>query len=212
MLRVLIVDDQDAVRQRLQKVLCGALRDIVFGEARNAREALDLSAQEPWDLVLLDVALPDQSWLAVLKQLRRQCHGLPVLVVSLNDEALYAYVALKFGARGYVTKQSAPEELATAVRKVLAGGTYITTTLAEKLAIRPDGGLDQSPQECLSCREFEVFRCLASGMSLKEAAGWLSLSPKTVNGYRARIFVKLKLKTKAELADYAVQHGLVGTG
>ena len=207
-----MVDDYAALRQRLQRILCEALPEVVFGDARNAREALDLSVRQSWNLVLLDAALPDCSYLEVLKQLRRQCRRLPVLVLSLNDEVLYAYFALKSGAKGYVTKQSAPEELVTAVRKVLSGGTYISTTLAERLAFRLDSEPDEPSQEGLSCREFEVFRCLASGMSLEEAAGWLSLSPKTVSGYRARIFIKLKLKTKAELADYAIQHGLVGPG
>ncbi len=208
MLKILLVDDHEAVRRGLQRILREGLGETVFGEAASAREALHLSAQASWDLVLLDASLPDRCGLDILKELTRQRRA-PVLVVSLYSETLYVFFALKFGAMGYIAKQSVSEELVDAVRKVLSGGRYISLALAEKMAIRLDGESDAAAHETLGSREFQVLLCLASGLSLKEAAVRLSLSPKTVSGYRARLFEKLKLKTSAELAQYAALHGLL---
>jgi DNA-binding NarL/FixJ family response regulator len=140
MLRILLVDDHEAIRAGLQKILREAFGETVFGEARNAREALERSALELWDLVVLDLALPDRCGVDVLRELRRRRPSPPVLVLSTYAEEMYAFSALAFGAMGYLPKHSAPEELANAVRQVLSGGRYVTRALAEKMACRLDGG------------------------------------------------------------------------
>ncbi len=208
MLRILITDDHAVVRKGLEKILAEAFANVVFGEAGNAQEALDLCAGETWDLVVLDVSLPGRSGLEFLKQLHPSRKP-PVLVLSIHTEAGYAVRALRSGAAGYLNKQSAPEELVRAVRKVLSGGKYVTPTLAEKLASNLDPGAAKPPHEVLSDREYEVLCLLASGKTVKEAAAELSLSPKTLSTYRARILEKMNLKTTAELTWYAIQNGLV---
>jgi DNA-binding NarL/FixJ family response regulator len=151
MLKILIVDDHAALRLGLQRILREALGETAFGEAGNAREALELCARESWDLILLDVALPDRSGLETLRALRRRRHPPPVLVLSMSAEEIYAVSALRLGAMGYLSKQSASEELVEAVRKVLAGGKYLSPALAEKLGSDPDTPLDDCP-DCDSVR------------------------------------------------------------
>jgi two-component system invasion response regulator UvrY len=209
MLRILLVDDHDAVRQGLQKILRNALSDTVFGEARNARQALDLCRRELWDLVVLDLSLPDRSGLDILKKLKVMCRDVPVLVLSMYSEPLYVFFALRSGARGYVTKQSAAEELVEAVRELLSGKKYVSPAIAEKSGFRTSGEPEALPHEALTKREFEVLLHLASGLSLADAAAELSLSPKTLGTYRARLLKKMKLKTNSELAQYAARHGLI---
>ena len=208
MLKILIADDHAVVRKGLAKILADAFSDVVYGEAGDAREALDLITRESWDLVMLDVSMPRTNGLELLKQLPPGLK-LPVLVLSIHPESFYAVRALKSGAAGYLNKQSAPEELVRAVRKVLSGGKYVTPALAERLASDLNGDAAGPRHETLSDREYEVMCLLASGKTLKEAAGELSLSPKTISTYRARILEKMHLKTNAQLTWYAVQHGLV---
>jgi two-component system invasion response regulator UvrY len=208
-LKILIADDHAIVRKGLERILAEAFRDVSFGEAQDAQEALDLCARERWDLVILDVSMPGRSGLEFLKQLNSRRRP-PVLVLSIHPESCYAVRALKGGAAGYLNKQSAPEELLRAVRKVLAGGKYVSAAVAEKLAYQLDADAAKAPHEGLSDREYEVMCLLASGKTLKEVAASLSLSPKTVSTYRARILEKMNLKTNAELTWYAMQNGLVG--
>lgn len=209
MLRILIADDHAVVRKGLERILAEAFKNATFGEAQNAREALDLCSRETWDLVVLDLSMPGGNGLELLKQWHA-ARKPPVLVLSIHPESIYAVRALKGGAAGYLNKQSAPEELVRAVRKVLSGGKYVTATVAEKLAFQVDAGAAKPPHETLSDREYEVMCMLASGNTLKETATELSLSPKTVSTYRARILEKMNLRTNAELTWYAVQNGLMG--
>lgn len=209
-LKFLIVDDHAVVRSGLRQILQDEFPRAKFGEAGTAAAALARVFKEPWDLVLLDVTLPGRSGLDALGDLRKARPRLPVLVLSMHPEAEFAVRALKAGAAGYLTKQSAAEELIDAVRKALAGGRYITAALAEKLATVLAGGAGAGlPHEDLSDREFQTLRLLAAGRAVKEIAAELSLSAKTVSTYRARVLEKLGVKTTVELLRYALQHGLV---
>jgi two-component system, NarL family, invasion response regulator UvrY len=210
MTRVLLADDHEVVRQGLKQILMEAIPDAVFGDAASGSEALGLVRSAPWDIVVLDISLPDRSGLDVLKELRQSQPGLPVLVLSMHPEEQFAVRVLRAGAAGYLTKRSAPRELVAAVRKVLAGGKYVTESLAEKLAAVLDFGRPSGdPHEKLSDREYQVFRMLASGQTVKEIGEELSLTPQTVSTHRARILEKMGLETNAELAQYARQAGLL---
>ncbi len=162
-----------------------------------------------WDVVILDISMPGKSGLDVLDELRRLRPRLPILLLSMHPEEQFARRALKAGAAGYLTKESVPEELKEAVRKVVAGGRYVSATLAEKLAVDLREGADTPLHELLSDREFQVLRMIASGRSVKDIAEELSLSVKTVSTYRARILEKSGMKTNAELIRYALQSQLV---
>ena len=210
MTRVLLADDHEVVRQGLKQILMEAIPDAVFGDAASGSEALGLVRSAPWDIVVLDISLPDRSGLDVLKELRQSEPGLPVLVLSMHPEEQFAVRVLRAGAAGYLTKRSAPQELVAAVRKVLAGGKYVTESLAEKLAAVVDFGRPSGePHEKLSDREYQVFRMLASGQTVKEIGEALSLTPQTVSTHRARILEKMGLETNAELAQYARRAGLL---
>lgn len=209
MVRILLADDHAVVRQGLKKILAEEFGEVVFGEAANGQEALDLASRERWDVLVLDLSLPVKCGLDVLKELGRRKPAPPVLVLSIFTEALYAVRAFKTGAAGYLTKQSAPEELAKAVRKVVAGGKYITPSLAEKLAAGLDPAFEKPRHEALTDREFQVLRLISSNRTLRDIARELSLSPKTVSTYRARLLKKMRMRTNAELTRYALQHGLI---
>jgi len=207
-LRILIVDDHAVVRKGLERILAEAFPNVVFGEAQNAPQALDLCLSQTWDLVILDVSMPGGSGFELLKQLQ-PLRKVPVLVLSIHPESGYAVRALMSGAAGYLNKQSAPEELVRAVRKVLSGGKYVTAAVAETLAYNLDVDAVRAPHESLSNREFEVLCILTLGKTVRQIASELSLSTKTVSTYRTRILEKMKLTTNAELIWYAVQNGLV---
>ncbi|MCP5523786.1 MAG: response regulator transcription factor [Verrucomicrobiales bacterium] len=207
--RILIADDHQIVRRGLQELLSSAFPECTVGEARDSREAVDLLASQSWDLVLLDVNMPGRSGLEVLEDARRLCPQTPVLVLSAYPEEEFAMRAFKLGAAGYLNKQSACDELVVAVRKVLAGGRYVTASMAERLAASLGGGLEQAPHESLSSRELQVLRLVATGKTLKEVAAELALSEKTVGTYRARIAEKTGLSSSVQLARYAMRHKLV---
>ncbi len=209
MTRVLIADDHEIVRRGLKDLLTDAFGKIKVGESRTAGETLELARREPWDIVLLDINMPGRSGLEVLADLKRVRPNVPVLVLSASPEQDYALRVLKLGASGYLTKQSASDELLAAIRKSLAGGKYVTATLAEKLAAQLSGEVSGAPHEALSNRELQVLRLIASGRTIKEIAAELSLSEKTIGTYRARISEKLRLATNVELTRYALQHKLV---
>ncbi len=209
-MKFLIVDDHVVVRAGLRQILEDEFPGASFGEAGSAAAARALVVGEPWDLVLLDISMPGRSGLEALGDLRQTRPRLPVLVLSMHPEAEFALRALKAGASGYLTKQSAAEELIGAVRKALAGGRYITAALAEKLAADIAGDFGPSlPHESLSDRELQTLQLLAAGKAVKEIAAELSLSAKTVSTYRARVLEKLGLRSTVELARYALRHGLV---
>jgi len=208
MTRVLIADDHEVVRRGLKDLLNDALDHVQFGEACTAQEALEQAQRQDWDIVLLDLNMPGRSGLEILADLKRLRPNRPVLVRSAFPEQEYALRALKLGASGYLTKQSASDELLAAVRKSLAGGKYVTASLAERLAAHLSGETPSEPHEALSPRELQVLRFIASGKTVKEIAAELSLSDKTIGTYRTRISEKLRLSTNVELTRYALQHKL----
>jgi DNA-binding NarL/FixJ family response regulator len=207
--RVLIADDHEIVRRGLKDLLEDEFPRLKFGEARNAQEALAAAMSHSWDLILLDINMPGRSGLEVLEELKRLHPKTPVLVLSAFPEEDYALRSLKLGAAGYLTKQSASEELLTAVRKAREGGKYVTASLAEKLACCVGTKAPGAPHEALSNRELQVLRMIAAGKTIKEIAAELSLSEKTVGTYRMRIAEKMNLSSNVELTRYALQHRLV---
>lgn len=209
MLKILLTDDHAVVRQGLKQILSAELKGVRFGEAGNASEAIECLSRENWDVVVLDITMPGRGGLEVLKEIKSTRPGLPVLVLSMHPEDQFAVRILKAGASGYMTKESAPVELVKAVRKVLAGGRYVSPSLAETMAafLTVDA---RPPHERLSDREFLVLRLIASGKQVGVIARELSLSVKTVSTYRARILEKMGMSNNAELTHYAIQNQLVG--
>lgn len=203
-----MADDHAVVRHGLKQILTDAFKRAAYGEARNAQETLDLVWKQEWDVVVLDITMPGRSGLEVLSEIKKTKPRLPVLVLSVHPENQFAVRVLKSGASGYMTKETAPEELVGAVKKVLAGGRYVSTALAETLA----GSLSESkraPQEKLSDREFQVLRLIASGKMVTDIAREMSLSVKTISTYRSRLLAKMGMKNNAELMYFAIQHKLV---
>jgi DNA-binding NarL/FixJ family response regulator len=208
-MRVLIADDHAVFRRGLKETLGEAFPRLTFGEAKTAREAVDFVTRQDWEIVILDISMPGKSGLDILEDLKRLRPRLPVLLLSMHPEERFAKRALKAGAAGYLTKDSIPEELKTAVQRVLAGSRYVSATLAERLAHDLREGANTPIHERLSAREFQVLRMIASGKSVKQIATDVSLSVKTVSTYRARILVKTGMKTTAELIRYALESHLV---
>src|SRR5690348_8016623 len=208
-MKILLADDHTVVRRGLKQILADEFKRASFGEARNAQEALDLVWKENWDVVVLDITMPGRSGLEVLREIKKSKPKLPVLVLSMHPENQFAVRVLKRGAAGYMTKESAADDLVGAIKKVLAGGRYVSTSLAEKLATYVSGDSQKPPQELLSDREFQVLRLIATGRIVSESAKELSLSVKTSSTYRTRILEKMGLRNNAELMHYAMQHGLV---
>jgi len=209
MMRVLIVDDHAILRRGLRSLLSDVFARAEFGEASNAEQALEQIEKKEWDVALLDITLPGKNGLDLLKELRAVRPRLPVLVLSVHPEDQFAVRALKAGAEGYMTKDSAPEELVQAIRKIMAGGRYVSPALAEKLALNVRKDLTRTPHETLSDREHEVMCRIASGKTVTEIARELSLSVKTISTYRTRILEKLGVRNSAEITRYAIQNGLV---
>lgn len=208
-MKILLVDDHLVVRQGVKQILEDEFPKAQFAEAATVAEAIQLVRKSDWSIVLLDLSLPDRSGLDALVELKAVRPKIPVLVLSMHPEAEFALRVIKSGAAGYLTKQSAAEEMIAAVRKALEGGRYITAALAEQLAAAAVEGSPRPPHEELSEREFQTFQMLAAGQTVKEIAATLHLSGKTVSTYRARVLEKLKLKSTVELARYALKHGLV---
>jgi len=208
-MKILLADDHAVVRHGLKQILADEFKRADFGEARNAQEALDLVWKENWDVAILDITMPGRSGLDVLREIKKSKPRLPVLVLSMHPENQFAVRVLKRGASGYMTKESAPVELVGAVKKVMAGGRYVSASLAEKLATNLSGDSQKPAQELLSDREFQVFRLIAGGRIVSEIARELSLSVKTISTYRSRILEKMELRNNAELMHYAMQHQLV---
>jgi DNA-binding NarL/FixJ family response regulator len=216
MIRIIMADDHEIVRKGLIQIVSGAHGMAVSGEAGSADELLEELRRGAYDVVVLDIKMPDQtgrrpgkSGLEALMEIRRDFPGLPVLVLSTYSEDEYAVRVLEMGASGYMTKQAAPQELIGAIKRVHAGKRYVSATLAERLALMVGKQVDKLPHETLSAREFQVMRMIAEGRSLKEAAHDLGLSEKTVSTYRTRILEKMDMKKNIELARYALQHGLI---
>jgi len=208
-LRVLVADDHDIIHHGLKPILLDHFGDITFGHAHNAQETLERYAAEDWNVVLLDITMPGRSGLDILEELKRICPSVPVLIMSAFPEEDFALRALKCGAAGYLDKRTLGGEIVTAIKRVLTGERYVSVALASKLAAQLGGGAARSAHESLSQREFQVLRLIAAGKTIKEIAGELSLSDKTVGTYRTRISEKLGLGTNVELTRYALQHRLV---
>jgi DNA-binding NarL/FixJ family response regulator len=208
MIRVFVADDHAVVRRGVLQILEDSPDIVVAGEAGGGRETLRGVQETDPDVLLLDIAMPDGGGLEVLAQLRSLQPDLRILILSMYPEKQYAVRALRAGAAGYLTKESAPEELVAAIRKVAQGGTYVSQSLAEKLAGELKGEAPKEQHEALSDREYQVVRLLAAGKTVSEIAADLSLSVKTVSTYRARILEKLRLKSTAEVIRYALEQGL----
>jgi DNA-binding NarL/FixJ family response regulator len=209
MIRILIADDHAILRRGLIEILTHELKDAVCGEAENAQQALAQVQGHDWDLAILDVTMPGRSGIDVLADLKRARPKLPVLVLSMHPEDQYAKRVLRAGASGYLNKDSAPEELIKAIRKVLAGHRYVSPALAEVLAMDLGQPADQPLHESLSDRELEVLRLMGAGKSISQIAEVLHLSVATVSTYRARILEKMSMTTTAELMNYALRNYLV---
>ncbi|MBL8056144.1 MAG: response regulator transcription factor [Anaerolineales bacterium] len=209
MIKVLIADDHAVVRQGLKQIL-GEVPDMtVVGEATTGQEALEQARAVEWQVMILDLTLPERSGFDVLLAVHAEQPGRPVLILSMHAEDQYARRMLKAGAAGYLTKESVPEELIQAIRKVVEGGIYVSPSLAEKLARELGAPPDRDPHEALSDREFQVLRLIATGKTPTQIAEALTLSVKTVSTYRARVLEKMNLRTNAELIHYAIQHQLI---
>jgi two-component system, NarL family, invasion response regulator UvrY len=208
MTRVLLADDHAIVRGGLKEILVRRLEGVECGEAENAEQVLTQVREHPWDLLILDITMPGRSGLDVLADVKLLRPELPVLVLSMLPEDQFAKRVLKAGASGYLKKESAPEELIQAIRKVLSGGRYVSPTLAERLALDLQGNVDRPLHEALSPREFEILVMLGSGKAVGQIAEQLHLSGTTVSTHRARILEKMNMTTTAQLIRYAVRNHL----
>jgi two-component system, NarL family, invasion response regulator UvrY len=208
MLKIVIADDHSLFRRGVKDLLSDGLGAVTVGECGNAHDLLDMVKQKKWDVVILDIGMPGTTGTDALVQLKREHPMLPVIMLSMHPEDQYAVRMFKAGANAYLTKASAPEELVTAIKKVLTGGNYVSPSLGEKLVHLFHRGEEQAPHDLLSDREFEVMRLLASGKTVSEVAESLHLGTTTVSTYRTRILEKLHLKNNAELMRYAVEEGI----
>ncbi|HKO96498.1 MAG TPA: response regulator transcription factor [Pyrinomonadaceae bacterium] len=209
MIRILTVDDHAIVRNGVKILFEERPETATFGEASNAQEAIALVREQDWDVVVMDITLGDRNGIEVMKELKAIRPKLPVLILSMHSEAQFARRAFKAGAAGYITKDSLPDELATAINKVAHGGKYVSPALAERLVMSIDSGIDREPHEELSDREFEIMCLIASGKTVSEIAELLSRSVKTISTYRARILEKMEMRTNAELTHYVIHNKLV---
>ncbi len=207
--RILIVDDHAIVREGLKQILADTDDIVVGGEAENSSKALQMARKGPWDLVLMDISMPDRSGLETLELLRKEHPGTKVLMLSMHRETLYAVRALKSGAAGYLNKQSAPDQLVDAIRLVASGRKYISPEVAQELASTVSGEREALPHETLSNREYQTLCLIASGQPVSAIADQLKLSVKTISMYRARLLQKMQMKNNAELTHYAIRLGLV---
>jgi DNA-binding NarL/FixJ family response regulator len=210
MIKILIVDDHVVVRDGVKRIFDEQLGEATFGEAGSAQEALKLVREADWDAVVLDISLDGRSRLDVLNELKQLYPNLPVLILSMHSEEPYARRAFKSGAAGYITKDSPRAELVKAINKVIAGGMYVSSALAEKLVFDMGRDTDRPLHEMLSNREFEVLCLIALGKMLSEIAELLSLSDKTISTYKARILEKMGMKSAADYIGRARSEPAVG--
>ena len=208
MIRILIADDHPLFREGLKHILAGCPDFTVADEASNGQEIFEKVWKNEYEMVLLDIAMPGTPGLEVLKRLKNEKPKLPVLVLSMYPEEQYAVRVIRAGASGYLTKQSASEELITAIRRISGGRKYITSSIAERLADDVEPAAEKPLQDTLSDRELEVFRMIAAGKTTIQMAEGLFLSVKTISTYRSRILEKMHMKTNAELIHYAIKHNM----
>jgi len=210
MIKVLLADDHSIVREGLKRVLEESKEIEVIAEAKNGKQALKEAMEKLPDVAIIDISMPGMDGLEVLTRLKAYCPEVPALILTMHDEEQYVVRAIEAGAFGYVTKQSAPEQLVKAVKKVHSGGRYLTQKASEALALRViQGNKTGSLIESLSMRELQVLRKLAMGSTNREIAVSYNISVKTVDTYRSRILKKVNLRNNAELSRYAIQNKLV---
>jgi two-component system invasion response regulator UvrY len=209
MIRVLVADDHAVVRRGMVQILGEAPDILVVGQASTGRQVLEAVRKDDYDVLVLDIAMPEGGGLEVLHQLQTLNPDLPILILSMYSERQYAERTLKAGAVGYLTKEAAPDELVTAIRRAAGGGKYVRQSLAEELTTVLSGKRAREPHAALSTREYQVMCLLASGKTVTQAAAELALSVKTVSTYRSRILEKLGLANNADIVRYALERGLV---
>ena len=209
MLRILIADDHTVVRKGLKQILLDEFPNAKIEEVPDAEGLIKNVMQAQWDVVVSDLSMPGRSGLDALQQIKLSYPNLPVLILSIHPEEQYALRSLKAGASGYLSKDTAPDELVKAVEKVLLGKKYISHTIAEKLANTFSSDSDKHLHENLSNREFDVMKLLANGKSVSEIAEMLSLSVTTVSTYRTRVMKKMNLKSNSDLTKYAIENKLI---
>jgi two-component system invasion response regulator UvrY len=209
MLRILIADDHPIVRQGLGQLIAKTTDMVVANEASNGLEVINKARAIHCDVVLLDISMPGLNGLDIIRQLKKESPRLPILILSMHSEEQYAVRAFRAGASGYLTKQSAPDELLAAIRKVSMGGKYVSSSLAERLASDLEIGAEQLLHETLSNREYQVMLMIAAGKTVAEIAEELLLSVPTISTYRSRILQKMQMKNNVELANYVIQNQLL---
>jgi DNA-binding NarL/FixJ family response regulator len=209
MTKVLIVDDHPLFRRGLKDILQAQPDVELVGEADTGNKALEMARKQRWDVLVLDITMPGLGGIEILSILRKEQPKLPILILSAHSENQYAVRALRAGAAGYMTKETAPQELIRGLRKVLQGAKYVSETLAEKLAFDLGAQTERKPHHLLSDREYEIMRMIAAGKPLGTIAGELALSPRTVSTYRSRVLEKMQMKTNADLIRYALENKLI---
>ena len=208
-MRILIADDHAVVRRGLKEILADALPGAVFSEAGNGDEVLSHLEKTPVSLLVLDISMPGRSGMDVLRDVKHTYPRMPVIILSCQPEEQYAVRCLRAGAAAFINKESASDELAMAIKKILSGGRYVSASLAEKLIANLDDSDGKPLHELLSDREFEVMKMIAAGVALTDIGDRLHVSVKTISTYRARIMEKMQLKSNAELTRYTMTHSLI---
>lgn len=208
MIRIVIADDHAVVREGLKRIVTSASDMTVVGEAANGAEVMRQVRECEFDVLVLDLSMPGRSGMELIKLVRCEKPKLRILVLSMHEELQYAVRSIKSGASGYLTKESAPTQLMQVLRKIASGGAFISTGVAEQLALGSMLGSNSAAHEKLTDREFEVFRLIATGMSVTEIAGRLNLSAKTISTHKANLMQKMHLQNQSELIRYAIKHGV----
>ena len=211
MIRIVIADDHAIVREGLKRIVGDAQDMQVIGEAADGNEVLQVVREREFDVLVQDLSMPGRSGMELIRRVKAERPSLRILVLSMHEELQYAVRAIKSGASGYLTKESAPGQLVDAIRKIAGGGAFISAQVAEQLALGAmPGAVQSAPHEVLTEREFEVFRQLVAGLSVTEVAAALNVSVKTVSTHKANLMQKLGLHNQTELVRYAIRHGLAG--
>ncbi|OOG36710.1 response regulator transcription factor [Polaromonas sp. A23] len=208
MIRIVIADDHAIVREGLKRIVSSADDLRVVGEAADGTEVMQRVRETDFDILVLDLSMPGRSGMELIKLVHAEKPRLRILVLSMHQELQYAVRAIKSGASGYLTKESAPAQLEQAIRKIASGGAFISAEVAEQLALSAMPGGASAPHESLSNREFEVFRLIAAGVSVTDIATRLKLSVKTISTHKANLMQKMGLQNQSELIRYAIKHGV----